>query len=39
MATAQAPEAIAVGPFRNEPATDFSKPENVQAMRTAILRP
>ena len=36
MATAQAPEAIAVGPFRNEPATDFSKPENVQAMRTAI---
>ncbi len=36
MATVQAPEAIAVGPFRNEPATDFSKPENVQAMRAAI---
>jgi len=36
MATVQAPEAIAVGPFRNEPATDFSKPENLQAMRTAI---
>jgi 1-pyrroline-5-carboxylate dehydrogenase len=36
MATIQAPEAIAVGPFRNEPATDFSKPENLQAMRTAI---
>jgi 1-pyrroline-5-carboxylate dehydrogenase len=36
MVTAQASEAIAVGPFRNEPATDFSKPENVQAMRAAI---
>jgi 1-pyrroline-5-carboxylate dehydrogenase len=36
MATVQAPAAIAVGPFRNEPLTDFSKPENVQAMRTAI---
>jgi len=36
MATIQAPEAIALGPFRNEPATDFSKPENLQAMRTAI---
>ncbi len=36
MATVQAPEAIAVGPFRNEPATDFSKPENLQAMRAAI---
>src|SRR6266487_934935 len=36
MATVQAPEAIAVGPFRNEPATDFSKPENLHAMRTAI---
>ncbi|MGI9103393.1 MAG: L-glutamate gamma-semialdehyde dehydrogenase [Terriglobales bacterium] len=36
MATVQAPEAIAVGSFRNEPATDFSKQENVQAMRTAI---
>jgi 1-pyrroline-5-carboxylate dehydrogenase len=36
MATVQAPEAVAVGPFRNEPATDFAKPENLQAMRTAI---
>jgi 1-pyrroline-5-carboxylate dehydrogenase len=36
MATVQAPEAIAVGPFRNEPLTDFSKPENAQAMRAAI---
>ncbi len=36
MATVQAPEAIAVGPFRNEPATDFTKPENAQAMRAAI---
>jgi len=36
MATLQAPEAIAVGPFRNEPATDFTKPENLQAMRSAI---
>ncbi len=36
MATVQAPEAIAVGPFRNEPSTDFNKPENLQAMRTAI---
>src|SRR5512141_2372080 len=36
MVTVHAPEAIAVGPFRNEPATDFSKPENVQAMRAAI---
>jgi 1-pyrroline-5-carboxylate dehydrogenase len=36
MATVQAPEAIAAGPFRNEPATDFSKPENAQAMRAAI---
>ena len=36
MATVQAPEATAVGPFRNEPLTDFSKPENAQAMRTAI---
>ncbi|MBZ5569008.1 MAG: L-glutamate gamma-semialdehyde dehydrogenase [Acidobacteriia bacterium] len=36
MATVQAPEAIAVGPFHNEPATDFSRSENVQAMRTAI---
>jgi 1-pyrroline-5-carboxylate dehydrogenase len=36
MATVRAPEAIAVGPFRNEPITDFSKPENLQAMRVAI---
>jgi len=36
MATVQAPEATAVGPFRNEPLIDFSKPENAQAMRTAI---
>ena len=36
MATVHASVATAVGPFRNEPATDFSKPENVQAMRTAI---
>ena len=36
MATVHAPEAVAVGPFRNEPATDFAKPENLQAMRTAI---
>ncbi len=36
MATVQAPEAVAVGPFRNEPATDFSQPENAQAMRAAI---
>ncbi len=36
MATVQAPEAITLGPFHNEPATDFSKSENLQAMRTAI---
>jgi 1-pyrroline-5-carboxylate dehydrogenase len=38
MATVQAPRRIdtAVGPFRNEPATDFSKPENAKAMRAAI---
>jgi 1-pyrroline-5-carboxylate dehydrogenase len=36
MATVHATEAVAVGPFRNEPATDFAKPENLQAMRTAI---
>src|SRR5512141_2639289 len=38
MATVHAPVATAVGAFRNEPLTDFSKPENVQAMRTAIER-
>jgi 1-pyrroline-5-carboxylate dehydrogenase len=36
MATVQASEAIAVGPFRNESLTDFSNPENAQAMRAAI---
>ncbi len=36
MATVQAPPEITVGPFRNEPLTDFSKPENQQAMRAAI---
>jgi 1-pyrroline-5-carboxylate dehydrogenase len=37
MATVQAPRAgVNVGPFRNEPLTDFSKPENQQAMRAAI---
>ena len=25
-----------MGPFRNEPLTDFSKPENLQAMKAAI---
>ncbi len=37
MATVQAPTTgLEVGPFRNEPLTDFSKPENQQAMRAAI---
>ncbi len=38
MATVQAPTrpAVSVGPFRNEPASDFSKPENANAMRSAI---
>src|SRR5512133_2472908 len=40
MATVQAPPVneinVNVGPFRNEPMTDFSKPENLQAMKTAI---
>ena len=40
MATTQAPPVneinVNVGPFRNEPMTDFSKPENLQAMKTAI---
>ena len=39
MATVEAPKVetyIAPGPFRNEPATDFSKPENAAAMRAAI---
>ncbi|MGH9522027.1 MAG: hypothetical protein ACRD3E_05815 [Terriglobales bacterium] len=40
MATVQAPPMhevnVNVGPFRNEPLTDFSKPENAQAMKAAI---
>jgi 1-pyrroline-5-carboxylate dehydrogenase len=40
MATVQAPPVhevnVNVGPFRNEPMTDFSKPENLQAMKSAI---
>jgi len=39
MATVEAPRVeprIAPGPFRNEPATDFSKEENKKAMRAAI---
>ena len=40
MATLQAPPqtdiSSSVSPFRNEPATDFSKPENAQKMRAAI---
>jgi 1-pyrroline-5-carboxylate dehydrogenase len=32
----QAPPRLDPGPFRNEPATDFSKPENQQAMKAAI---
>jgi 1-pyrroline-5-carboxylate dehydrogenase len=40
MATVQAPPVnevnVKVGPFRNEPATDFSRPENLQAMKAAI---
>jgi 1-pyrroline-5-carboxylate dehydrogenase len=40
MATVQAPPVhevnINVGPFRNEPLTDFTKPENAQAMKAAI---
>ena len=42
MATVEAPTRPAttagVGPFRNEPLTDFSKPENAQAMRAAIAK-
>ncbi len=42
MATVEAPHrpqtVTNVGPFRNEPATDFSKEENARAMRTAIAR-
>ena len=26
------------GPFRNEPFTDFSKPENARAMRAALAK-
>ena len=39
MATVEAPPVpprIAPGPFRNEPATDFSREENKKAMRAAI---
>jgi 1-pyrroline-5-carboxylate dehydrogenase len=39
MATVEAPPVeprIAPGPFRNEPATDFTKEENKKAMRAAI---
>ncbi|MGO9439465.1 MAG: L-glutamate gamma-semialdehyde dehydrogenase [Terriglobales bacterium] len=39
MATVEAPRVeprIAAGPFRNEPATDFTKEENKKAMRAAI---
>ena len=39
MATVEAPPVktrISPGPFRNEPATDFSKEENKKAMRAAI---
>jgi 1-pyrroline-5-carboxylate dehydrogenase len=40
MATLEAPilSAQEVGPFRNEPLTDFTKPENQQAMRAAIAK-
>jgi len=39
MATLEAPPVASVkaaGPFRNEPATDFTKEENAKAMRAAI---
>ncbi len=38
MATVQAPTrtALEVGPFKNEPLTDFTKPANQQAMKAAI---
>src|SRR5689334_15924538 len=40
MATVQAPPVnevnVNVGPFRNEPLTDFTRPENLQAMKAAI---
>ncbi len=38
MATVQAPTraALDLGPFKNEPLTDFTKPENQQAMKAAI---
>ena len=40
MATVEAPPikhtTVNVGPFKNEPMTDFTKPENVQAMKAAI---
>ncbi len=38
MATVQAPSrtSLELGPFRNEPLTDFTKPENQAAMKAAI---
>ncbi len=38
MATVEVPTrtALELGPFRNEPLTDFTKPENQQAMKAAI---
>ena len=37
MATVQVPTAVTkLTPFRNEPATDFTQPQNQQAMRAAI---
>jgi 1-pyrroline-5-carboxylate dehydrogenase len=37
MASVQAPSTVRnVSPFRNEPATDFGKPENQRAMQAAI---
>src|SRR3954453_18954273 len=41
MATVQAPPEPLIGdltPFKNEPATDFSKEENARAMREAIAK-
>jgi 1-pyrroline-5-carboxylate dehydrogenase len=41
MATAEASRRIttaAPGPFRNEPATDFSQPENAERMRAALAK-
>ncbi len=40
MATSRAPSHVpsSVAPFRNEPAVDFTKPENVRRMREALER-